>query len=196
MAKSIVDAVAPSIEALVQKAIAARTTATVRADAPGASMGVLHFQNATYRCALGKGGIIAATAKREGDGGTPTGLLRLRRVLYRPDRLPAPVCAVPVAPLTETDGWCDAPDDAAYNQPVTLPCAASHERLWRDDAVYDIIGVLGWNDAPINAGAGSAIFLHLARENFAPTEGCVALNADDLHAILAAGIMALRIEKT
>ena len=98
-----------------------------------------------------------ATARR------PPALLPLRTVLYRPDRLPAPVCAVPVQPLTPHDGWCDDPAHPAYNRPVRLPINASAEALWRDDAVYDIIGVLGWNDDPVQPGRGSAIFLHVAR---------------------------------
>jgi L,D-peptidoglycan transpeptidase YkuD (ErfK/YbiS/YcfS/YnhG family) len=80
--------------------------------------------------------------------------------------------------------WCDAPDDPAYNRPVTLPYPASAERLWRDDGVYDLIVVLGHNDDPVIAGAGSAIFLHLARPDYAPTQGCVALAAGDLEALL------------
>ncbi len=168
--------------------------AVVRADAPGASTGFLHFGGIAYRCALGRSGVVHAAAKREGDGATPAGLLALRRVFYRPDRLPAPACAVPVAPLAENAGWCDAPADPVYNRFVMLPHAASHERLWRDDATYDVIGVLGWNDAPTRPGAGSAIFLHLARDSYTPTEGCVALNRSDLLAVLAGGVLGLSLE--
>jgi L,D-peptidoglycan transpeptidase YkuD (ErfK/YbiS/YcfS/YnhG family) len=137
------------------------------------------------RCAIGPGGVIAAAAKREGDGRTPLGAWPIRRVLYRPDRRRPPATALPVAALSPDDGWCDAPGDANYNRPVKLPCAASAERLWRDDLVYDLIAVLGHNDDPVVAGAGSAIFLHLARPDFSATQGCVALSADDLEALLA-----------
>ncbi|MGF1608641.1 MAG: L,D-transpeptidase [Kiloniellales bacterium] len=136
------------------------------------------FGAARWRCAIGRGGIRAD--KREGDGATPIGCWPLRRVLYRPDRLAAPVTALPVAALAPDDGWCDAPGDPGYNRPVKLPYAASHERLWRDDAIYDVIVVLGHNDDPPQPGAGSAIFLHLARDDYAPTEGCVALAGADL----------------
>jgi L,D-peptidoglycan transpeptidase YkuD (ErfK/YbiS/YcfS/YnhG family) len=81
--------------------------------------------------------------------------------------------------------WCDDPAHVAYNQPVRLPFAGGHERLWRDDHLYDLVVVLGWNDDPPVAHRGSAIFLHLARDGFAPTEGCVALARDDLLAVLA-----------
>lgn len=139
-----------------------------------------------FRAALGPAGI--RMHKEEGDGATPAGLLPLRRVLYRADRLPAPRCAVPIEPLAPEDGWCDAPDDTAYNRKVRLPYAASHEELWRRDAVYDVIGVLGWNDAPPMRGRGSAIFLHVARPDYAPTEGCIALALPDLLAALQAGL--------
>lgn len=136
------------------------------------------------RCALGAGGVTRA--KREGDKATPAGRFPLRRVLYRPDRLAPPRTALPVAPIRPEDGWCDAPDDARYNRPVTLPYPASHERLWREDGLYDIVVVLGYNDDPPRAGKGSAIFLHVARPGYAPTEGCVALARPDFEAVLAA----------
>jgi len=139
---------------------------------------------AVYRCALGSGGIVAD--KHEGDGGTPAGLWPLRRLLYRADREAEPRCALPVAEIGETDGWCDDPGDPAYNRPVTLPFAASHETMWRDDHLYDLVVVVGHNDDPPVPGAGSAIFLHLARDDWGPTAGCVALARDDFVAILAA----------
>lgn len=151
------------------------------------------FQGRTLRCALGKGGVKPAAAKREGDGATPAAPLPLRRVLFRADRGPAPRCAVPVEPIAPADGWCDAPAHRAYNRPVRLPFDASHEALWRDDAVYDVIGVLGWNDAPVERGRGSAIFLHLARDDFRPTEGCVALAPRDLRAVLEAGLRGVEV---
>lgn len=137
-----------------------------------------------WRCAIGRGGM--KTDKREGDGGTPVGAWPLRRVLYRADRLLAPPpTALPVAAIGPADGWCDDPADAAYNRPVTLPCPAGHERLWRDDAVYDVIAVLGHNDDPPVPGLGSAVFLHVARPGYPATEGCVALALPDLLALLA-----------
>ena len=142
------------------------------------------FGESVYRCARGPGG--CRRDKREGDGATPIGTWRMRRVLYRPDRLPAPITALPVAPLDPQDGWCDDPADALYNQPVTLPYAASHEKLWRDDEIYDLIVILGHNDDPPVPGAGSAIFLHIARSDYSPTQGCVALAREHLLAVLRA----------
>ena len=135
-----------------------------------------------WRCAIGPAGITAD--KREGDGATPSGCFALRRVLYRPDRLARPETLLPAAALAPEDGWCDDPADAAYNRPVRLPYGASHERLWRDDGIYDIVVILGHNDDPPVPGAGSAIFLHVARPDYGPTQGCVALALPDLLAVL------------
>ena len=145
----------------------------------------------TSRAAIGRGGV--RPDKREGDGATPPGLLALRRVLYRADRVPRPEAAVSVEPIAPTDGWCDDPQHADYNQMVSLPHPGRHETLWRVDGVYDVVGVLGWNDAPVVRHRGSAIFLHVARPDFAPTEGCVALARPDLLAALAAGLTAIRV---
>ncbi len=135
-----------------------------------------------WRCAVGRGGVTRA--KREGDGATPVGRWPLRRVLYRPDRLAAPATRLPCAAISPRDGWCDDPAHSAYNRPVKLPFAASHEALWRDDALYDVVVVPGHNDDPPVPGAGSAIFLHLARPDYAPTAGCLALARDHLlHAL-------------
>ncbi|TDI59237.1 MAG: hypothetical protein E2O93_01660 [Alphaproteobacteria bacterium] len=135
-----------------------------------------------WRCAIGPAGV--AVDKREGDGATPLGCFPLRRLLYRPDRLAQPETLLPVAPLVPEDGWCDDPNDAAYNTQVRLPFAARHERLWRDDGVYDAIAILGYNDDPPQPGAGSAIFLHVARDDYPPTQGCVALALPDLLTVL------------
>ena len=148
--------------------------------------GLLRHEGARYRVAIGKGGV--RPHKEEGDGTTPAGVLPLRRVLYRADRLPRPRAAVPVLPLAPHDGWCDDPDDKQYNRAVRLPYPGRHEVLWRDDEIYDVIGVLGWNDDPPRRGEGSAIFLHLARADYAPTEGCFALARADLLVLLAAGV--------
>ena len=137
------------------------------------------------RCALGPAGVVPAGAKREGDGASPAGLMPLRRVLWRPDRGAAPRTRLPVSAIAPDDGWCDAPDDPAYNRQVRLPYPASAERLWRDDRLYDLLVVLGHNDDPVTPGAGSAIFLHLAGPDYAPTQGCVALAAADLIHLLS-----------
>ncbi|MES1199679.1 MAG: L,D-transpeptidase family protein [Pseudomonadota bacterium] len=142
--------------------------------------------NIETRCALGKGGVVAASAKCEGDGATPLGVWPLRSVLYRPDH-EMPKTALASAPILPESGWCDDPrDEDFYNGPITLPYPGSAERLWRDDHVYDLIVVLGYNDDPVTPGKGSAIFLHLAQPDWRPTEGCVAIDRAAMLAVLAA----------
>lgn len=150
------------------------------------SSGILRWPSGEARCALGRSGVTPASAKVEGDGASPLGLWPMRQVFWRPDRLPHPETALPADPLLREAGWCDDPASLLYNCPVLLPFEASHEKLWREDHVYDLIVVLGYNDAPIIAGKGSAVFLHLARPDYAPTEGCVACALPDLLALLAA----------
>jgi L,D-peptidoglycan transpeptidase YkuD (ErfK/YbiS/YcfS/YnhG family) len=146
--------------------------------------GVLRHGSLLVPCALGRGGVRAD--KREGDGATPLGAFALRRLWYRADRLEAPATRLPMRIIGRGDGWCDDPAAAEYNRPVSLPHAARHERLWRDDALYDLIVELGYNDGPIVPGAGSAIFLHVARPDYGPTEGCVAVARADLLRLLRA----------
>jgi L,D-peptidoglycan transpeptidase YkuD (ErfK/YbiS/YcfS/YnhG family) len=138
---------------------------------------------AVFRCALGGAGISAA--KQEGDGATPAGTFALRRLYYRADRVPAPVTGLPALALSAGDGWCDDPACAAYNSLVSAPHQGSHETLWRADALYDILVVIGHNDDPPIAGNGSGIFLHVAATGYAPTKGCVALALDNLVAVIA-----------
>lgn len=127
---------------------------------------------------------MAADEKREGDGASPAGDWKVRRVWYRADRGPAPETGLPVIALRPEDGWCDAPEDPEYNRRVPLPYRARHERMWREDGLYDLVVELGYNDDPPVPGRGSAIFLHVAQEDYTPTEGCVAVSAEDLRAVL------------
>lgn len=139
----------------------------------------------TVRCALGPAGVVEAGAKREGDGATPLGVWPLLRVLYRPDRVDAPVTALPVSAIAPEDGWCDDPADPNYNRPVRLPYPASCETMWREDELYDVVVILAHNDDPPVPGLGSAIFLHCAKPDYSPTQGCVALAKADLLELLA-----------
>lgn len=151
--------------------------------AAGTHLGIASWGGRQFRCALGPAG--PRLGKREGDGATPVGRFLLRHVLYRPDRLAPPATGLPVQPLQPQDGWCDDTVDAAYNRAVRLPYAGRHEKLWRDDEVYDVIVVIGHNDDPPVPGLGSAVFLHVARADYGPTEGCVALALADLLGVLA-----------
>jgi L,D-peptidoglycan transpeptidase YkuD (ErfK/YbiS/YcfS/YnhG family) len=138
-------------------------------EAPGT--GRLLWQGQAHACTLGRSGV--ARDKREGDGASPAGCFPIRQVFYRPDRVAEPATRLSCTALARDDGWCDASGDPAYNCKVRLPYPASAETMWRDDALYDIVVVLGHNDDPVVPGAGSAIFLHLMRDDGGPTEGCV-----------------------
>ncbi len=149
-----------------------------------AKAGTLTAFGTTHRVALGKGGVVPAAEKREGDGATPLGHWSLDGLLLRADRVPAPRTALPWRWLSPSDGWCDAVADPAYNRPVSHPHPTSAERLWRDDHAYDVILVLGYNRRPVVPGAGSAIFWHVAQPDWRPTEGCVAMEREPLVALL------------
>ena len=141
----------------------------------------LRFAGRRFPVAVGRGGLTGH--KREGDGATPRGVLRVTGLLYRADRLapPAP-WAMPIGP---GDLWSDDPADPAYNRPVRAPRAHSHERLRRPDRVYDIVLTTDWNADPPRPGRGSAIFLHVWRGPRHPTAGCLALRRDHLLWIVA-----------
>jgi L,D-peptidoglycan transpeptidase YkuD (ErfK/YbiS/YcfS/YnhG family) len=114
----------------------------------------------------------------------------MREVRYRPDRfIRAPVSGLPVFPAKPTDGWCDDPGDPAYNRIVSRPYQTDAEPMWRDDHLYDVLGVIGYNDAPVVPGRGSAIFLHVMRpstDDHQWTAGCVSMNLEDILVVLAA----------
>lgn len=135
--------------------------------------GVLLAGGAAFRCALGRSGVVVG--KREGDGGTPRALLPMRRVFWRADRMPRPRTLLPTRRIGPRDAWCDDLNDRRYNRLIDRPPGEAEERLRRDDHLYDVIVELGWNDAPVRRGRGSAIFWHLARPGFTPTAGCVAV---------------------
>lgn len=144
--------------------------------------GVLRCGALQLPCALGRSGVTHM--KREGDGATPAGRLRVNFLYARRDRLPGPATALSVRAMRPNDGWCEDPRHGRYNCPIRLPSSAGHETMWRDDPLYDVVGVLDWNLSPRVRRLGSAIFLHLCRPNFGPTAGCVALRRADLLRLL------------
>lgn len=161
----------------------AKVNFAVGARSASRSISHVHCGPRRWRCALGRSGRVSL--KREGDGGTPRGRWRLLRVFYRPDRIARPMTALPCSALRARDAWCDAPRDRNYNRQVTAPYPASTERMWRDDALYDLVVVMDYNIWPRRRGFGSAIFMHVARAGLGATEGCIALRRRDLLALLA-----------
>lgn len=155
-----------------------RSLIVVRTLSARATTGVMQFGPMQMRCALGRSG--KRISKREGDGASPVGAYPLREVYIRRDRLARPKTALTVRTLSPNDGWCDASADRNYNRFVTHPYPSSAEQLWRSDGLYDIVVVIGYNDTVRVANRGSAIFLHCARPNTQPTEGCIAVARPDL----------------
>jgi L,D-peptidoglycan transpeptidase YkuD (ErfK/YbiS/YcfS/YnhG family) len=147
------------------------------------SSGMLICGNLRFRCALGRAGSKAV--KHEGDGASPSGTYAVRQTYYRGDKLLRPRSTLPLRRLRPDDGWCDAVSDRNYNRHVRHPYPASAESLWRRDGLYDLIVVLGYNDRPRVQGRGSAIFMHVAKPGYRPTEGCIALKRSDLKKLLA-----------
>jgi L,D-peptidoglycan transpeptidase YkuD (ErfK/YbiS/YcfS/YnhG family) len=142
----------------------------------------LSWNNHCVRCDFGRNGIHLN--KKEGDGATPTGVFPLRRAFFRADRLPTPNTGLKIKALKPDDGWSDDPSDPAYNKLIKRPHQFRHEKLWREDHVYDVIIELGQNDNPPIPGKGSAIFIHVAHSDRSPTEGCLALKLEDLILLL------------
>lgn len=147
------------------------------------SAGRLSWPGGAAPAACGRGGV--QVDKREGDGASPAGRFALLCCYYRPDRLAPPPTRLPAIALRPNDGWVDDPADPQYNRRVSLPYPARHEAMWREDGLYDLVVPIGYNTDPPVPGQGSAIFLHVARADLAPTEGCIAVERAVLLSILA-----------
>lgn len=161
-----------------------RSTPIVIRSAPGRpSQGLMVLAQGVKRVALGRSGTL--TLKREGDGATPLGRFRIRQVFYRADRVSRPRSLFPTRAISSRDGWCEDPSDRNYNRLIKLSPGSNADRLQRPDHLYDVILVLGYNDRPRVRGKGSAIFVHLARQGYAPTAGCIGLLRRDLQNLLA-----------
>jgi L,D-peptidoglycan transpeptidase YkuD (ErfK/YbiS/YcfS/YnhG family) len=156
---------------------------TVRRKPAQPTRGVLAAGPLALPVALGRSGVKAN--KREGDGATPRGTFRLKRLWWRADRHPRPVTLLPVKRIAAADGWCEDPSDRHYNRPIKVPPRSTADRLMRTDHLYDFVIELDHNTRPRIAGRGSAVFVHAARPGFAPTAGCVALELKALRRLLA-----------
>jgi L,D-peptidoglycan transpeptidase YkuD (ErfK/YbiS/YcfS/YnhG family) len=155
---------------------------TVRARPGKPSQGLLNADGVVFRCALGRGGI--SSRKREGDGATPLGQMHILSGYFRGDHVTGRRTRLQMKPIGDRLGWCEVPEDRNYNRPVRLPYPTSHERMKRDDRLYDFCLVLDHNIRPRRRGCGSAIFFHLARPDFTPTQGCVAVERKVMERLL------------
>ncbi|HEX7789272.1 MAG TPA: L,D-transpeptidase family protein [Afipia sp.] len=159
------------------------STVFVRAAAGHPSRGWLVAGTHALPVALGRGGIKAN--KFEGDGATPRGTFHPVRLWWRGDRHPRPPTYLPVRAIQAADAWSEDPTDRHYNRAVKRVPGSGGDRLRRDDRLYDFIIEIDHNTRPRIARRGSAVFLHLARENFSPTAGCVGLTKNAMLHLLA-----------
>ncbi len=144
---------------------------------------VLSFNETSFACAIGKNGM--SSVKKEGDGCTPVGKYSLSRIYFRKDKVVLPSLKLPTTVIGKNSGWCDDVDSCEYNKAITFPFDYSAERFYRNDDIYDIICVIDYNSNPIIKGKGSAIFLHIAKDDYSGTEGCIALCKEDLITVLS-----------
>ena len=144
--------------------------------------GYLKYKNFKFRCALGKNGI--GKKIKEGDNITPRGTFKITKIYYRPDKIKKLITFFKKIKIKKNMGWCDDPKSKFYNKQIKLPYKFSHERLYRIDNIYDIIAVLNYNINPIIKNKGSAIFLHIAKNNYKLTAGCVAIKKNNLIKLL------------
>ena len=145
--------------------------------------GHLTFKNLKFRCALGKAGI--GKKIREGDSITPRGIFKLVKVFYRADKIKNLQTSLKKIRIKKNMGWCDDSKSKFYNKLIRLPSNFGCEKLYRSDRLYDLVVVLNYNLNPIIKNRGSAIFIHVAKKTFKKTEGCIALNKENLINLLS-----------
>lgn len=143
--------------------------------------GKLHFNNKIYKCALGRNGV--KKNKLEGDGSTPEGTYSLGPLYYRSDRIKKLKTFFKAIPIEEDMFWSDCPQSKYYNKLIRFK-DTSYENLYKTDHTYDIVLVLRYNAEPVIKGKGSAIFMHIAKKDFSPTSGCIALKKSSILEIL------------
>jgi L,D-peptidoglycan transpeptidase YkuD (ErfK/YbiS/YcfS/YnhG family) len=145
--------------------------------------GYLKYKNFKYRCALGKAGVNKKI--KEGDNITPKGVFKITKIYYRADKIKIIKTNIKKIKITKNMGWCDDPLSHFYNRQIKLPSKFSHEKLHRNDNLYDLIAVINYNTNPIIKNKGSAIFMHIAERSYKKTQGCIALKKKDLFNILS-----------
>ena len=143
----------------------------------------LYFQKYKLRCSVGKRGI--SIKKREGDKKTPKGEFKLKYILYRKDRIFKLKTKLKKIVINKKMGWCDDPNSAEYNKIIIYPHKFSTEKLWRKENIYDIIIVIDYNLNPVIKNKGSAIFLHIAKKKYKPTNGCIAVSKKNIKLIVS-----------
>ena len=140
--------------------------------------GFLKYKHFKFKCALGKAGI--KNKSKEGDNITPRGIFQITKIYYRPDKIKKIKAFVTPIKIKKNMGWCDDSKSNYYNKQIKLPNKFGYERLHRNDNLYDIILVLDYNTNPTVRGKGSAIFIHVSKNSYKKTKGCIALKKKHL----------------
>ena len=143
----------------------------------------IYFKDYKAKCAIGKRGIISK--KTEGDKCTPRGRFKLKYIFYRKERVKNVFSKLKAIPIKKNYGWCDDSESKFYNKLIKFPFKYSAEKLHIKENVYDIIVVIDYNFNPVRKKKGSAVFLHVAKKDYKPTLGCVALAKKDLKHLLS-----------
>ena len=143
----------------------------------------LYFNNYKLRCASGKRGFT--NNKKEGDGKTPKGSFKLLSIFYRKDRISKIKSVLRKRIIKKKTGWCDDPNSTSYNQLINFPFDESAEKFWIKKNIYDVIIILNYNLKPTMKKKGSAIFIHIARRDYLPTKGCIAINKRDMMLLIS-----------
>jgi L,D-peptidoglycan transpeptidase YkuD (ErfK/YbiS/YcfS/YnhG family) len=145
--------------------------------------GYLKYKNLKFRCALGKGGVKKKTI--EGDNITPKGIFKIVKIYYRPDKIKKIKTLIKKIKIKKNMGWCDDPNSRSYNKQINLPTKYGYEKLYRNDNLYDLIAVLSYNTYPIVKNKGSAIFMHITKNSYTKTKGCIGLKKEHLIKIIS-----------
>ncbi len=145
--------------------------------------GYLKYKNLKFRCALGEAGI--KKKEKEGDSVTPKGTFEIIKIYYRPDRIKNITTDLKKIKIKKNMGWCDDSRSHFYNQQIKLPNKFGHEKLFRNDNLYDLILVLNYNINPTIKHKGSAIFIHIAKNSYKKTKGCIALKKEHLMELIS-----------
>jgi L,D-peptidoglycan transpeptidase YkuD (ErfK/YbiS/YcfS/YnhG family) len=138
----------------------------------------LYFNKYKIKCAIGKRGITLK--KEEGDKKTPKGAFTFKSIFYRKDRISKLKSILKKNVIKKNMGWCDDVNSNLYNKMIKFPFNFSAEKLWLKNNVYDVIIVINYNLKPIIKNKGSAVFLHVAKKNYSPTKGCIAITKKNM----------------
>jgi len=143
----------------------------------------IHFNNYKVKCAVGKRGI--SSKKVEGDNKTPRGTFKIQAIYYRKDRMKELKSLIKKKNIRKNMGWCDDSKSKKYNKLIKFPFSWGAEKLYLNSRIYDILLILNFNNKPVKRRKGSAIFIHIAKKNYAPTKGCIAVSKIDMRKIVS-----------